>query len=52
MTVKCPVHASTVDILLKTNVAVHPLPELEIEHAHYVQQNSSRGIRISFMTDS
>ena len=44
--------ASTVDIFLKTNLAVRPLPELEIEQEHHAQQNSSPDIRIQFMTCS
>ena len=50
MTVKYGAYASIVDILLKTNLAVRPLPELEIEHEHHAQQNSSPDIRIKFMT--
>ena len=46
---KRQVRASTVDILLKTNLAVRPLPELEIEQEHHAQQNSP-DIRIQFMT--
>ena len=51
-TVKYAAHASTVDILLKTNLAVRPLPELQIEQEHHAQQNSSPDIRIQFMTCS
>jgi hypothetical protein len=51
-TVKYAARASTVDILLKTNLAVRPLPELEIEQEHHAQQNSSPDIRIQFMTCS
>ena len=51
-TVKCAARASTVDILLKTNLAFRPLPELEIEQEHHAQQNSSLDIRIQFMTCS
>ena len=51
-TVKYIARASTVDILLKTNLAVRPLPELEIKQEHHAQQNSSLDIRIKFMTCS
>ena len=51
-TVKYTARASTVDILLKTNLAVPPLPELEIEQEHHAQQNSFPDIRIQFMTCS
>ena len=37
---------STVDILLKTNLALRPLPELEIEEEHHAQQNSSPDIKM------
>ena len=49
---KYAARASIVDILLKTNLAVRPLPELEIEQEHHAQQNSSPDIRIQFMTCS
>ena len=49
---KYAARASTVDILLKTNLAVRPLPGLEIEQEHHEQQNSSPDIRIQFMTCS
>ena len=45
-TVRYAARASIVDILLTTNLAVRPLPELEIEQEHHAQQNSSPDIRI------
>ena len=38
------------DVYKRQNLAVRPLPELEIEQEHHAQQNSSPDIRIQFMT--